>query len=233
MRVPSLRFDEVHVVLIRLDGPIEGELEVLDETERARASRFAFERDRRRYIAAHGSTRRALGAYLQQSPACLRFTVGEHGKPRLAGASPGVRFNLTHSGDRAMLAVTLDREVGIDLEAHRQVDTIDLAQRFFSPRERDALEALAPADRLEAFFRCWTRKEAFLKALGAGLALPLDDFDVCLPDGRQVQLLDTRPGAPGNGKRWRLLDLRAEPRHAAALAAEAADWRVVYVDLGG
>jgi 4'-phosphopantetheinyl transferase len=224
--------DIVHVVCIRLDEALEGAIDLLDEDERGRASRFVFDRDRRRFVAAHAATRIVLAQCLDCSPEALRFVTGARGKPRLVDVPVDVRFNLSHSGDRALLAIALGQEVGVDLEQHRPVDIRGLARRFFAPGEQAALDMLPDRERAPAFFRCWTRKEAFIKAIGEGLAFPLDGFEVNVTAdaGASQQMLGctAAPEAPG---RWRIVALDCEAGYEAAVAASAAQWTVVRSDM--
>jgi 4'-phosphopantetheinyl transferase len=138
-----------------------------------------------------------------------------------------VRFSLSHAGERALLAVTSGRHVGIDIEQERPLDALELARRFFSAKEITALQALAPAERASAFFRCWTRKEAFVKALGTGLRFPLDSFEVSVHDDPAPQLLRACTALPEAVERWRIVAVPAETGYVAALAAEAGDWATV------
>jgi 4'-phosphopantetheinyl transferase len=159
-------------VLARLAGTLSEE-----ELSRARRFRFAVHRDR--FIAGRGAQREILARYLGTAPEALRFREAEHGKPMLDGipAEAGIRFNASNSELLALYAVTRHREVGVDLEHLRPVpDWEAIAERFFSPLENRAVRALPPELREEAFFRCWTRKEAYIKALGTGLFTPLDGF---------------------------------------------------------
>jgi 4'-phosphopantetheinyl transferase len=212
---------EVHLWRFRLDAPadrLDALAETLSADERARADRFAFDVHRLRFVAARGRLREVLGRYLGAPPASLRFAYGPHGKPELRDA-PGLRFNLSHSGSAALLAVSPDRPVGVDLEEARPLaDFESLADRVFSPRERRALDALPPSGRLAAFYLGWTRKEAYLKALGDGLARPLDRFSVSLSPGEPARLLDAF-GDPEEPARWSLLDVTPWPGFAACLAA--------------
>ncbi|WP_168164808.1 4'-phosphopantetheinyl transferase family protein [Variovorax sp. PAMC 28711] len=142
----------------------------LDETERTRAARFVFDRDRARYEAAHGATRYLLGLHLGRPSSELQFDIGALGKPHLAG-STAVHFNLSHSHHLGLLAIG-DRPIGVDLEVLRPLDGLsDLAAAHFTDAERAALEREAPDDRLRSFLTGWTRKEACVKALGLGLAV--------------------------------------------------------------
>ena len=172
--------NEVHVVRFCLDEPFPRALELLDSTERERAARFVYERDRRRYVTAHAWMRTALAKCLGHLPELLHFEADSGGKPRLVGIPIDLRFNLSHAGERGLLAIAIGQEVGVDIEFVRPVETLEVARRFFSQGEVSALCAMRPAQRVDAFFRCWTRKEAFIKALGAGLSFPLDGFEVSL-----------------------------------------------------
>jgi 4'-phosphopantetheinyl transferase len=217
----------VHVVLLRLDQALPGAGELLDEDERARADRFVFERHRHRFITCHAWVRIVLGRCLDRAPESLRFTAGPHGKPCLADAAADLRFNLSHSGERALLAVTRGQEVGVDIEQERTIATLDLARRFFAPSESQALEAMCASDRMPAFFRCWTRKEAFIKAIGHGFTCPLAGFEVSLADEDSPQLLRSCTAVAGGLERWRIVSVPVEPGYRAAIAAGPGDWRVI------
>ncbi len=199
---------------------------MLTPDERERAARFRFARDRLRFVAARGVLRELLARCLGCEASALRFSYGPRGKPALAGSpGNGLRFNVSHSAGTALFALALGREVGVDLEALQQNTAhADIAGRFFSQHERDALDALPGAARPLAFLRCWTRKEAFIKATGDGLSFPLDRFDVAL-DERHSALLAVHD-EPQATERWLLRDLPAGYGFVAALAAERRDWRL-------
>jgi 4'-phosphopantetheinyl transferase len=220
---------DVHVWRAALDLPPDRVAALgasLAPDERDRAARFHFERDRRRYTVGRGVLRALLGEYLGVAPARLTFAYGAQGKPALATDGDGIRFNVSHTGATALYAVTRDREIGVDVEGLRpDFATDEIAERFFSMAERQALRALSPAERCRAFFSCWTRKEAYIKARGEGLSLPLDGFDVSLSPGEPAALLATRPVAEEAG-RWTLENLDAGPGAAAALAVEGRGWRL-------
>lgn len=176
------------------------------DAERRRANRFAFARQRRRFIVARARLRRLLGTRLGVRPEAVELVYGAQGKPALAGRFGGVdlRFNIAHSGDIVVYAFATGGEIGVDVEAVRAVPDSDaIAARFFSSSERAAYQALRPRERPMGFFNCWTRKEAFLKALGAGLSQPLDRFDVSLAPDEPARIL--RVGdTPGERCGWRL-----------------------------
>jgi 4'-phosphopantetheinyl transferase len=222
---PPLERDEVHVWRAVLDvGPrrLEALRDTLDPDERRRAARFVFARDRDRFVAGRGTLRELLARYLGRAPGELAFSYGPHGKPAVAGAARDLRFNLSHAGGLALYAVAEGRELGIDVETMRpDFATERIAERFFSPAERAALRRVAAEQRCEAFFACWTRKEAYMKALGRGFSLPLDAFDVSLAPGEPAALLATRED-PADRERWWLSALDAGPGVAAALAVEGA-----------
>lgn len=194
----------------------------LSDSERQRASRLAFHRDRRRFIVARARLRQLLAARLGIRAESVELTYGTHGKPSLARrfADTGWRFNVSHSDDIAVYAFSRGREVGIDVEAIRaNPDADDIAANFFSRRENEAYRALAPHDKPLGFFNCWTRKEAFIKALGDGLCHPLDGFDVSLAPGEPAKIL--RVGnTSGNGSGWHLKSFSPASGYVAAVVAE-------------
>ncbi len=236
-RAPSaavvLGRDEVHVWRASLDQPksqIETFVHTLAVDEQARAGRFYFERDRKYFIVARGVLRAILGCYLNRQPECLVFCYGAHGKPALAGDADldAIRFNVSHSHEVALYAVTRDREVGIDLERIRfDLAVMEIAERFFSLQEVAALRTLPTDAQRQAFFRCWTRKEAYIKARGEGLSRPLDQFDVSLAPGEPAAVLGTSQD-PSEASRWSLRELPLDPDYAAALAVEGHGWRFAY-----
>jgi 4'-phosphopantetheinyl transferase len=171
---------------------------------------------------ARATLRLLLGRYLDSDPARLRFCYGAHDKPALAPESGGdsPRFNVSHSHGLALIALTRSREIGVDLEQIRpEIALENIARRFFSQAEVATLFALPPRERGEAFFACWTRKEAYIKAKGGGLTIPLDQFDVSLGRGKPAAILSTR-WDPTEACRWSLRDLYPGPGYAAAVAVE-------------
>lgn len=227
--VPPLEAGPVHVWTAELPllEPYSSRLEgVLDRAERERAERFRFERDRARFILSHGWIRILLGRYLRRAPAGVELGVSEFGKPFVQGDSSesSLQFSLSHSGELATLAVARGRCLGVDIEKVRpERATLEIAARFFSREEAEALRALAPESRVEAFFRCWTRKEAYVKARGEGLSRRLDRFSVSLGVEEFPSL---RPSAPGDEESlgWSLRDLTPPSGYAAAIAAEGSGW---------
>ncbi|MBN7755754.1 4'-phosphopantetheinyl transferase superfamily protein [Nitratireductor aquimarinus] len=207
-----------------LDVPLDALpqlVSALDEAEFARAGRFVHERHRLRFIAGRGRLRAILGAYLGVPARRLSFSYNAFGKPRLAGrGEPPLHFNLSHSGGMAVLAVSDRYRLGIDIERVLPFRE-NLAAHFFSPAENEALAAVPSQDYLGAFFRCWTRKEAFVKAHGAGLSLPLESFDVTIdPEGQPRLLrLDGVADAPAQ---WRLANLALPRGYVGAVAAMTA-----------
>jgi len=218
---------EVRVWLARLDcpAPVLAALDRrLSTEERTRAAAFRFARDRRRFVAARGFLRGVLGRCLEVHPQEVKFAYGSHGKPRLAEEGSGLRFNLSHSGERAACALCLGSEIGVDVEAVRDLgDADDIAARFFSAAEGAALRRLPANERLEAFFHCWTRKEAYLKALGDGLARPLDGFDVTLLPAEPARLARVA-GDEAEAARWSLEQLDPGPGYVGAVAVQGRGW---------
>lgn len=205
---------------------VERSMALLCDDERHRASTFIFERDRRRFASARAWLRQLLGGWLGVHAARVEFSYGVYGKPALGGrfATAGVRFNLSHCDDLAVCALALDREVGVDVEAVRALDEADaLAVRYFSDRERESYLALDRRDRPLGFFRCWTRKEAFIKALGHGFAHPLDTFDVTLSPGEPARILRVNERS-GRDSGWHLESLVPEAGFVAAVVSRD-HWR--------
>ena len=224
---PALGRDEIHIWhqnLARGTAEVEALGHLLSPDEIQRAKRFRFDTNRNEFMVCRGTLRALLGQYLSVPPKELCFEYSEHGRPRLAtGSSPeDLDFNVSHSGGHALLGFARGRKIGLDIEKVRwDFGTSEIAERFFSGAERFALRELPPEQRHQAFFRCWTRKEAFIKALGEGLSHPLDQFDVSLAPRVAAQLLATRPDAE-EVKRWSMWDLQAPTGYAAALVAESA-----------
>ena len=224
----ALATEDVHVWMVALAGvsgatagtPAEALLAVLSADELERAQRFHFASDRSRFVTVRSALRSLIGSYLDIPAASVDFSYGDRGKPMLApveGGAGGLRFNVTHSGDVALLAFARGREVGIDIEQERPLpDLTEIAARYFSTGENATLQRLAPEERLSAFFRCWVRKEAFVKATGDGLALPLDAFEVTVDPGEPARLLRVEGDSEGP-RRWLLVDLDPAPGFASAL----------------
>ncbi len=175
-------------------GDAAADIALLDDQERARAARFVFERDSRRYVAAHAALRRLLGQRLDRAPEALRFESGPFGKPRLLG-EPGCAFSLSHSGDHALVALAGQGEIGVDLEQLRPLPDVDaLARQCLAERELFHFDATPSAERELSFLRAWTRKEACLKALGTGLQIEPASFDAGLGTRERGVLIGTAQG---------------------------------------
>lgn len=221
---PQLGGGEVHVWAWNLPHDTDrAQWEMLDEDETLRARRFLFARDRHRYVRAHSTVRRILGAYSGRSPKQVNFVAGRYGKPQIStpDSAPALHFNLSHSGDVALLAVSRAYELGIDVEIIRPIEE-DVARSNFSPPELNGLRGLAPHDWLAGFYRCWTSKEALLKGEGLGLNIPLDSFDVEADPQKPAALLSWRAAA-NFAARWRLIELVPAPGTAGALAVQSGD----------
>ena len=213
--------DDVHVWCIGSEiTPVEFAklLRVLSQDEREKANRFHLEPDRRRAVIGRGYLRLLIGEIVKSPADQLRFAYNEFGKPGLIHDQAGsLQFNVSHSGELIMIAIAVGREVGIDVEKIRTgFDVEELAGRFFSDRERGTLASLDAHAKTEAFFRLWTRKEAYLKARGTGLSAPLDQFDLSFPEPAQPY--------PGEAQEWTLCSLSVSAGYVAALAARGADW---------
>jgi len=221
----------IHLWSIRLDPPAErverlGRFLAADEWERA--NRFRFEKHRRQYAVGRGALRALLAAYLDIPPERVQFTYGPRGKPFLApplGAA-GLQFNLSNSNELALAGFVLGAEIGVDVEHLRPMpDCEQIAERFFSQSEREVLRGIPAPRKVEAFFNCWTRKEAYLKAVGEGLAVPLDSFDVTLAPGDPPRML-TLEGDPERAGRWSFHHFRPAEDYIGAVAIEGGTWEV-------
>ena len=219
---------DVHLWQAGLDKRLADSVEHhLSADEISRAERFHFAKDRTHFVAARGLLRSLLSAYLGISSEELRFSYAEKGKPSLQkDQQAAINFNLAHSHEMAVYAFSLTREVGIDLEYMREeVANEDIAERFFSRREIKSLAAVPAELRKQAFFNCWTRKEAYIKARGEGLSMPLDEFDVSLKPGAPAALLANHK-EPTEVTRWSMKSIPVPPGYAAALCVEGFDCRL-------
>ncbi len=225
--------EDVQVWRIYLDLPaseIDDMKGVLSAEEKTRAGRFVFDKHRARFIAGRASLRRILGRYLGRAPERLEFGYGHRGKPYLKNDPPGnpLRFNLSHSSELALLAVVGSRDIGVDVERVRAVQYhLKIAGRFFSPGEVAVIRSLPPEVQFEAFFNCWTRKEAYIKALGDGLAYPLDAFEVSLAPGAPAALLSVRDDPEASSK-WFLQAMAPACGFVGAVALKGKGYRMTF-----
>lgn len=225
---------EIHVWSVRLDPPperVEALGRSLSQDEWDRANRFRFDKHRRQYVVGRGALRTLLASYLGTRPELVRFTYGPRGKPFLAdlipsplSPVPGEReqlfFNLSNSDEMALVGFVLGREIGVDIEYLKPMpDCEQISERFFSESERAVLRGQPQEKKEETFFNCWTRKEAYLKAVGEGLAAPLDSFDVTLAPGEPPRML-TLKGDAEAASRWLFEHLRPAPDYIGAVALE-------------
>lgn len=224
----KLGAEEVHLWRASLDcdPSVLSRLEAtLSPDEIARADRFVFETDRSHFVAARGILRELLGSYLMHSPAGLQFGYANRGKPSLqtgTGSSP-LQFNLSHSGGLAVYAFSQGRSLGIDVERIRpHLAGEDIARRYFAARELAELQALPPQLRADGFFLCWTRKEAYVKAHGAGLSMPLDSFAVSLTPGRAAELRSV------DSARWSMHSFEPSTGYVATIVGEGSGWSSHY-----
>ena len=227
--------DEVQVWLETLEhGATQAErfFQTLSADEQDRALRFHFEKDRVRFVTARGILRQLLGTLLRIEPDRLCFQFSEYGKPSLTDefSASDLKFNVSHSGEKLLIAISKGREIGIDVEKIRpDFSTEEIAERYFSAFEVTRFRSLPEEVRSEAFFSCWTRKEAYIKAIGNGLSCPLDEFDVTFAPGEPAGLLAVR-GHAFPASAWSMHDLEVGPGYKAALVAEGKDWRLTFRD---
>jgi 4'-phosphopantetheinyl transferase len=220
---------DVHIwsIPLAVASPLVGRYTLLlTPDEQARAARFHFEIDRTRFVIARARMRILLASYLGCAPAVLAFSYSPHGKPYL-NESP-LSFNLSHAHERALLGITVNRAVGVDVEYVRADFAIEeVAERYFSADELRVLRSFPLEQRAAAFFRCWTRKEAYIKARGEGLSMPLADFTVCLQANERVRLINHQD--PREQERWELLNIPCgDGGYVAAIAVEGHNLRFEY-----
>ncbi len=202
---------------------------LLSDAERQRAARFHAAHHASRFIVAHARLRQQLGALLSVAPDEIGFDVGQHGKPGLAGAlaKAGLEFNLSHSGSLGLIGWAWHRAIGVDIEFWRTMsDEAALVRRYFSASEIAAYEQHPESQRTQAFFNCWTRKEAYIKAVGRGLGLPLDSFDVSLDDAAEARLLRAS-AVQDDGRSWSLAAPQFGTGVSAAVVLEGDAFRIV------
>ncbi len=227
----TLSSREIHVWCFSLERPpatVRTLIELLSADEGTRAERFYFDHDRRRYIVAHGTLRCILSRYVASPPERLEYDFSPRGKPvlRHSGGRHQLHFNLAHSDALGLCAVAYDQAPGVDVERIRPLDDLNqIAKQFFSASEHEQLRALPEAERLGAFFNCWTRKEAYLKACGEGLARPLDSITVSLAPGEPAQILHIE-GSTSKAASWFLQSLVPVRGYVGAVAVEGQDWRL-------
>ena len=223
--------EDVHIWQSNLDAPMAG-FQTLYQTlsidERKRAERFHFEKDRRRFIVGRGVLRTILGCYLSIEPGLVRFCYGKYGKPVLAETfgDATIHFNMSRSEGLALYAFTRGHEIGVDIEYVRDIAEMDeIAERFFSRGEKAVFRSLPENMKREAFFVCWTRKEAFIKAIGRGLYQPLDTFDVSAVPGEPARLLRIEENSEIVSQ-WFIQDLRPALGLTGALAVRGCGCRL-------
>jgi len=213
------------VSLMATEPQIAAYRQALSPDEVQRAKRLITAELSRRFVVGRGVLRSLLASYLKCPAAQIRFATGPHGKPRLADDhAGGWEFNVSHTGDFALIAVTRGRAVGVDVECHRhRLKRDELAARFFSTAERQSYFELPEPLRLAAFYRIWTCKEAYLKVIGAGLSFPLGQFAVSVHPDQPPGVLhvDEQPDEP---RRWAFVMPAVDPDHSAALAVEGHGW---------
>lgn len=225
--------DEVHVWSVKLDRSAHERAQfwhTFTEEEQERANRFYFEHDRFHFIVARGVLRQLLANYLGILPADLQFAYGHNGKPELDARHEingrTLQFNLSHAHGMGLVGFAWDRVVGVDVEKIRPLnDGPDIAKRFFSASEVDTFFSLPEAQYPQAFFNCWTRKEAFIKAIGDGLTYPLDKFDVTLAPGEPAKLLRI-DGNEAAAEKWMLTSFEPIENYVGALIAEGKAWQL-------
>ena len=214
---------EVHIWCADLKNALAEQAmlyDLLSIDERERVSEYKFAKDAQYYTCARGILRKILGRYLTVDPKNIHFLYNNYGKPYLdqEPTKKSVKFNLSHSEDLVLYVFSEDYKVGIDLEKMKPFDNfLDIAQQFFSVPEVANLNAVQAAKRLEAFYKCWTRKESVIKAIGQGLSFPLDQFTVSFADNEPVRIVDLQLDSPININEWSLYSIDTIPGYQAAV----------------
>jgi 4'-phosphopantetheinyl transferase len=227
----ALAKDDVHLWLLDLDQPIENAqalTRLLTPDEVQRAGRFYFEKDRKQFIVGRAWLRILLGNYMHIRPEDVEISYGKYGKPRVAATLPEeiLHFNLSHSHGLALYAFTLNRNIGIDIEhIHPLSEEEQIVAYFFSDEEREVFGRLPEKQQHLMFFKSWTQKEAYLKAIGEGLSRSLDTITVCLTPDQPARLLRV-VGEPEEHLRWNLQTFKPAPDYMAALAIEGTNWHL-------
>jgi 4'-phosphopantetheinyl transferase len=225
--------DQVHVwtASVKLAAGLSDLASVINSAEQTQARKFRFEQHRVRYIFSQATLRRILSRYLHVRPQEIVFDFNEFGKPFLPKSSEkaALRFNMSHSEGLVVVAVAMNRHIGVDVERIRAIDDINaIARDYFAMQERTLLESAPPGRKEEAFYMCWTRKEAYIKAVGMGLSIPLNSFDASIPEGmpgRRLQATESSLGV----EQWWLSDLTMPDRYVGALAIEGTPPTIRYV----
>jgi 4'-phosphopantetheinyl transferase len=223
--LPDLLPDDVHIWAANLQRPsaqVEAMRLLLSQDERERADKFHVDKNRAAYMCGRGLLRILAGHYTKLRPDEIVFQYGEKGKPELADCP--LKFNVSHTHGLALLALTWGREIGVDVEKIRPLsDAGRLAKRSFSDEEYQVWTVVAEPQKMQAFFNCWTRKEAFIKAIGEGLSCPLNSFSVTLRPDEPAQLLHVG-GSQMEAARWQLQSLAPAPDFVGAVLVEGNDW---------
>ena len=219
----TLDLGEIHVWRVSLaqtESCLQSLQQTLSTDELAKADRFRFPKDRSQFIVSRGALRAILSRYINISSHILRFDYNPYGKPSLIVAQGGntLRFNLSHSRGMALIAITKNRDIGVDIEGiNPNFSCLEIAEKFFSPLENSVLRSLPEHLQATAFFTCWTRKEAYIKAVGKGLSIPLNQFDVSLAPGEPAALLNVEEN-PEEASKWSLIELFPSSDMVAAVA---------------
>ncbi|MFP2926149.1 4'-phosphopantetheinyl transferase family protein [Pyxidicoccus sp. 3LG] len=224
----ELRPDEVHVWVVEPERINDRQLldaywGLLDAAEREKQRRFRFERHQRQYLVSHALVRLTLSRYAPVAPAAWTFATNAYGRPEVAGEwGTRLRFNLSHTDGMALVAVGTGAELGADIEdAQRDGETVEIADHYFAASEVKTLRALPPERHRERFFEYWTLKESYIKARGAGLSLPLDQFAFTLEPG-QAPRISFDPRMKDDPEAWQFVQFRPSERHQAAVAVQRA-----------
>jgi 4'-phosphopantetheinyl transferase len=202
---------------------------LLSDSELKKSQKLVFDKDKKRYIVSHGILRILLGKYIGLPPGFVEYRFNRYGKPELnVDINPEkIKFNLSHSHEKILFAFSRGRELGVDIEyLDPKFPTSDISKRFFSPQEVQELINLPKEQQIQGFFKCWTQKEAYIKAKGMGLSIPLDSFDVSVSPVDPAGLISNK-NEPLEIFKWKIQEIQIEGNYASAICAEGNDWETI------
>ena len=228
----SLQTNEIHCYFAnfnKISKKVENYKAMLSKEEIERADKFKFLIDKNRFIVSRGILRKLSGHYLNQDPREVGFKYGKYGKPMYRDI-PNLNFNISHSGNMVVLGFVRDNEIGVDVEKIKtDFDVLEIAQNFFSTREVKSLLNIPIENQYRAFYRCWTRKESFIKAKGSGLSFPLHSFAVSLDSDEKAEFLETNWNL-NEKNNWKLFSFVPSHNYVGALSVQGSEYSVKYFD---
>lgn len=223
----NIQDNEIHIYKIKLDdnfSDVNNLIELLSDDEKSKADRYRFVNLREKYIVSRSHLRKILSGYLETHPSALKFSYSQFGKPDIDNKN--IKFNISHSENYMVAAVNLNDEIGIDIEYLRHIpDALLISERFFSESEKNSLKEVDKKNLNTAFLNCWTRKEAFIKAISEGLNFALGDFSVTLKPDEEPAILDI---SGGDASQWKIYQLNINLNYISHIAIQTAGKKIIY-----